>query len=141
MSQPGIAAMHRLAWLILLVPMLGCAHTAQVTWKIDDPTNMATTLGDRVPIGTSIADARRFMEHEGFDCRDVADGWFIERTWFGDDEPKHEGIDFIRCHRSQNLGIYQGWNSLLMSRNWGVALVHDGHLVTDILVSHYLDGP
>jgi hypothetical protein len=74
------------------------------------------------------------MEDEGFTCDDVVQGTFVERTWFGDREPVHEGLDFVHCERTQSAGF-------LMTSYWDVALVHNGETVTDVLVSHYLDGP
>jgi len=131
-----------ISFLPFVLVAVGCGHSSQFTWKIDDPVVMKSVLAEHVPHGTPVADARRFMESEGFDCRECSNGSFIERTWFGDREPRYDGIDFTDCDRVQNLGIYKGsFGGLLMSRNWRVALVNDGNAVTDILVSHYIDGP
>ena len=95
---------------------------------------MKATLREHIPIGSPVSEARRYMVSEGFECRDVVNGKFIERTWFGDDEPAYEGLDYILGIRRQSAGV-------LMGRIWDVAVVHDGRVVTDVLVSHFLDGP
>ena len=126
--------LRRALGLVALLWVVGCAHTARQTWKVEDPAIMKATLRERIPMGSSISEARRYMESEGFECRDVLNGKFIERTWFGDEQPAYDGLDYIRCTRSQSAGF-------LMGRIWTVAVVHDGSIVTDVLVSHYVDGP
>lgn len=117
------------------------AHSIQITWEIDNPTDMETILEDRIPVGSAIAEARGFMESEGFVCRDVSNGTFTEKEWFGDEEPQYDDISFVRCWRSQRVGFFKrGIDGLVMSHNWEVALVHDGSVITDVLVSYYLDG-
>ena len=102
---------------------------------------METTLTERIPIGTPVAEAQRFMEREGFECRDHVNGTFIERRHWTDKEPRHERLTFIECSRAQSLGSRKGSSGLLMTRKWDVALVNDGKVVTEILLSHYVDGP
>lgn len=92
---------------------------------------MKTTLTERIPIGTSLSDAQRFMESESFHCSEVSQGAFMERSWWGDDKPLHEGLDYVLCERKKNEGFWA-------NQTWQVALVHDGNVVTDILVSNYL---
>ena len=94
---------------------------------------MKATLAEHVPPGMDLAHARRFMEKEGFACRSEH-GVFIEKTWFADVQPLHDGIDFVHCSRADSAGF-------LMGRVWDIALVHKGNVVTKVLVSHYLDGP
>lgn len=133
---------HRIALMAIVVVCVGCLHSSQVTWRIDDPVVMKAALVEHVPIGTPVSAARRFMESEGFICEPRSNSSFIERRSWSDREPKHEGIDFLGCHRRESLGVNKyGLGGLLMSRKWNVALVNDGSIVTDILVSHYIDGP
>ena len=75
------------------------------------------------------------MEHEGFACALQRNGTFNERVAWFDPGPKHAGVDFLECRRTQNDG------SFLMSRIWTVALVLKNDLVTEILVGHSVDGP
>ncbi len=74
------------------------------------------------------------MEHEGFACTLQRNDTFYERVAVGDSGPKHEGIDFLECQRTQS-------ESFMMSRNWRIALVLQNDLVTDVLVGHWIDGP
>jgi hypothetical protein len=114
---------------------VGCAHNAQITWKIEDRDKLKTVLQQRIHRGTSIESARQFMEKEGFTCTLEKNSVFVERrTWY-DKEPLREGIDFLDCRRSQNA------DSFMMERKTGVALVIDRGVVKDILVSCYVDGP
>lgn len=126
--------MNRAALLLVVGLIAGCAHTQQITWRLDEPEAMRQTLADQLPEGTALAAAQQFMEHEGFTCMIVRNGTFVEKTWFGAQVPIHENIDFLECRRVQSDG-------LLMSRYWGVALVLSGDSVQKVLVSHYIDGP
>lgn len=125
--------------LILLAAAMaaGCvySHSHQPTFQLTTPEAMRAQLAAMIPPGTNLSAAQATMEREGFTCHVVRGGTFIERTWFGSDEPRHEGLDFLACRRVQSAG------HLLMSRNWDVALVFDGDQVTQTLVSHYIDGP
>ena len=96
---------------------------------------MRELLSDNLPRGTKVDAAQRFMEKEGFSCKIVRNGTFIEKDWFGAREPCHDNIDFLDCGRAQSDDHF------FMSRNWGVALILDGDAVQEVLVSHYLDGP
>lgn len=135
---------QRLAVLPFVLFAVGCAHSAQLTWNVDDPEAMRAVLAEHIPPGTPVAEARQFMQEEGFTCRERVNESFVERTWFGDRDPRHEGIDFVHCERVQTLGVGKqgfGLGGLMMTRNWDVALVNDSRSVTAVLVSHYLDGP
>jgi hypothetical protein len=122
--------------VLLLLPCCGCDtmfHSSQATWRIDSPDSMIAVIPQHVPVGTSVQEAMKFMEHEGFACTLRRNGTFCEQRGHDPGE-KHEGIDFLECHRVQNAGF-------LMSRVWEVALVLKNDRVTDILVSHWFDGP
>lgn len=127
--------MYRATFLLAVGLIGGCAHTKQITWKLETPEAMRRVLVDQLPEGTKLEAAQQFMVQEGFTCKIVRDGTFVEKTWFGDQEPRHDNIDFLSCMRAQAAG------HLFMSRNWGVAVVLKGDVVQDVLVSHYHDGP
>jgi len=96
---------------------------------------MRQVLRSELPEGANVDAARQFMEQEGFICKVVRNGTFVEKTWFGDREPVHDDIDFLDCTRVQTAG------HLLMPRTWRVGLVLEGDVVEGVLVSHYIDGP
>ena len=125
----------RVICIALGVAISGCAHSRQVTWKLTAPNEMKDVVAKHVPPGTSIVDAQRFMESEGFSCLVERGKGFSERRAWYDAGEKHTNIDFLRCSRSQSDG------HILMSRNWSVALVLNGDAVTHVLVGHYIDGP
>ena len=131
---------HRLQLaIVLLVTILfsACAGTAKrVTWRLEDPTAMETTITSLVPAGVSIDDAIALMEAEGFDCTVTRNGTFREMRHWSDKGPDHENVDFIRCRRyNSNAGF-------LMSRIWNVAILLDGDVTNgSVLVSHFVDGP
>jgi hypothetical protein len=77
----------------------------------------------RVPIGTSVEEAQRFMELEGFACSRNTNESFLDRT----------GLDYIYCDRSEG----RGW----VSRRWQVAIVHRDRKVVEVLASTGLIGP
>jgi hypothetical protein len=113
----------------------GCVHFSQATWKIEKPEDMRQAIIQRIPRGTSIDAARKVMESEGFTCNLKRNSTFYERTsWQTDGVQRHDQIDFLECRRTQSAGF-------LMSRQWTVALVLNGDLVSDVLISHILDGP
>jgi hypothetical protein len=128
--------MRRFFMLLLVGITLspGCLHLAQVTWSIEAPATMKAAILQYVPPGTPAREAKQFMEQEGFACTLQKNGTFFERVAWYDSGPKHEGIDFLDCQRTQT-------ESFMMSRNWRVALVLQNDLVTDILVGHWVDGP
>ena len=128
--------MHRATLLLAfsLITTAGCAHTNQLTWKVESSDEMRQLLSAQLPHGTNVDEAKRFMEREGFSCKIERNGTFVEKTWFGAQEPRHENIDFLDCRRTQSYG-------LLVARFWGVALVLDGDEVEDVLVSRFIDGP
>ncbi len=113
----------------------GCAHSNQVTWKVESREAMHDTLAERIPPGTPLPTAQAFMEQEGFRCSLKRQGVFIERTWFGSKEPRHEDLDFLYCRRTQNAG------HPLMACIWEVAVVVEDDTVQNLLVSRYVDGP
>ena len=128
--------MRRISMFSGLVMLLVCClHTSQVTWEIRDRQAMKSAILQGVPLGTSVQQAQRFMEGEGYTCSVTRNGTFYERLAFCDAGLKHAGIDFLNCRRLQGDG------ALFMSRFWEVALVLDRDTVVDVLVANWIDGP
>ena len=121
---------QKIGWIHLLsavVLLLGCARDTQVvrvTAGIEQPALMQSTLVKNIPKGTPLADAKRFMEREGFECSITRNGSFSGR----------DGIDYIYCDRHDRVDIW-------VSRRWQIALVLEDDTVADVSVSHGLIGP
>ena len=131
--------------LVAIALSSGCMHSIQKTWSIETPETMKTVLVQHVPLGTSIEEAKLFMEREGFSCTVVRNGTFYERRHWAGTCPKREGLDFLCCSRSQSDGSIwrsRDWRneSIIMDRHWSAALVLKNDCVKDIIVSHYVDG-
>ena len=121
---------QRIRWFHLLptaVVLLGCARDRQVgrvTTGIEQPALMESTLVKHIPIGTALADAKGFMEREGFECSVTRNGSLSSR----------EGIDYIYCDRHDPVDTW-------VSRRWQIVLVLEDDNVADVRVSHGLIGP
>ena len=126
-------AVLRLGVAILVVSVCGCAATK--TRRIDAPKAMETALEQLIRPGLTTEEIETAMTSEGFTCTVERQGSFIEMRSFRDKEPRHDGIDFVRCRRTNSGGF-------MMARFWSVAVLLDGDLSNGkILVSHYIDGP
>lgn len=121
--------------LVVGLAIAGCTHAPRVTWNLEDPDLMREVVVWHVPPGTSIPAAGAFMKSEGFTVHLERNESFNERRSWVDIFKTHDHLDFLDCRRVQSAG------SLLMSHFWEVALVLDGDVVRDVVVSHYVDGP
>lgn len=109
----------RIACLALaFASVAGCS----VTGGIEEPPRMVEAVLAKVPVGTPVDDAQRFMEREGFKCSCSTNEQFLDR----------KGLDYIYCDRSVG-GIVQ--------RRWQVAVVHKDGKVVEVLASTGLIGP
>lgn len=84
---------------------------------------MTEAVLSKVPVGTPVDDAQRFMEREGFKCSRSTNAEFLDR----------KGLDYIYCDRSEGSGFVQ--------RRWQVAVVHRDGKVVEVLASTGLVGP
>jgi hypothetical protein len=107
---------------VLLVAAAGCTGMQPVTLGIEEPPRMVEAVLSRIPVGTPIEDAERFMEREGFACVRATQAEFLDR----------KGLNYIYCDRTEG-GIVQ--------RRWQVAVVHKDGEVTEIITSTGLIGP
>src|SRR5262245_50464512 len=114
--------MRRAFIAVVLTSIAGCAAPQPVTRGIEEPARMAEAVLGRIPVGTPVEEAQRFMEREGFDCYREADGATIGRP----------GLGYIYCNRSDGVAI---------KRRWQVAVVHRDGKVVDVLASTGLVGP
>jgi hypothetical protein len=128
--------MNALRWTFVAGVLLitGC-HYHQVTWRQTTRDEMLAALTEHIPPGSSLEAAQKFLEREGFECQRVENDDFIEREYWTDIIARHEGVTYLHATRSQSDG------HLLMSRTWDVAVVEDGDVVGEVLVSKTVDGP
>jgi hypothetical protein len=112
-----------------LVLLVGCQPWPgfRVTTGIDKVPEMKATLRQHVPSGASLAEAKAFMEREGFECR------MVKNEGFSEEGIDHEPLDYLYCCRTDGHGY--------VVRKWQVAIVVRDDAVTDILVSSGLVGP
>ncbi len=84
---------------------------------------MVEAVLGQIPVGTSIDEAQRFMEREGFKCSRSVNEAFRDR----------KGLDYIHCDRSDG--------SRLVQRRWQIAIVHRDGKVVEALATAGLVGP
>jgi hypothetical protein len=87
---------------------------------------MRQEIEKHIPIGSTVRDARRILESNGFRCTLKQQGSFLE---VNKDKTiiEHNNIDFLSCARSESV--------LINTHLWQVAIVHKSGVVTDILNS------
>ena|SRR6186713_545461 len=73
---------------ICLVPMTGLLLMGCLS---ADPAKFETQVRKWVPIGTSVADAQRIMEHHGFECRLITTNNLFNSG----------GFDYLDCDQEQ----------------------------------------
>ena len=121
-------------WIAILV-LLMCGCAIAKTGRIDRPEKMQTEIGTLICPGMTIAEVESAMKSEGFTSRIERNASFVAMKSWGDKEPRRDGIDFVRCGRTNSAGI-------MMGRVWSVAVLLDGERTTgEVLVSRFVDGP
>ena len=108
---------------VMLAAVVGCASTRSATQGIEEPPHMVEAVLSQIPVGTSVDDAQRFMEREGFTCSRSNNEAFLDR----------KGLDYVHCDRSDGSGFVQ--------RRWQVAVVHKDGKVVEVLATTGLVGP
>jgi hypothetical protein len=102
----------------------GCLGGGSATRGIEQPPKMIDAITSRVPVGTPVDDAQRFMEREGFTCSRESNADFRDR----------KGLDYIYCRCDRPLDLF-------VSRGWMIAIVHRDGKVTEVLANTELTGP
>jgi hypothetical protein len=103
----------------------------------DDAKSMKAEVLQKVPIGSSIQDAKPIMEENGFRCEMHNNGGFVERQ---ENDPSgkgsilHDNADFLLCGK-------RGTPFLSVFREWIVIIVHKNEVVSDIFVNTGVTGP
>jgi hypothetical protein len=111
----------RMTVLTLVLAVGGCGP-ASVTRDVEDPPRMVEVILGRIPVGTPLSEAERFMTSEGFACRHTADGAFLDRR----------GLSYLSCDRSTGV---------VVQRRWQVAIGARDGKVDEVLASTGLIGP
>ena len=103
----------------------------------DDKKSMKEELLKFVPVGSSVQDAKRIMEENGFACEMYTNDSSIE-TFENDPLSErtitHDNADFCYCDKRRTP--FQ-----LVAREWKVMVVHKNNVVSDIYVNTGLTGP
>lgn len=113
----------RNACLLLLAAAVGCAGVPTVTRDVSEPPRMVDSILGRVPVGTPVDDAQRFMESEGFAC---------SRTVNQEDG---DGLDCLSCDRSDG-GLFS-W----VSQRWQVSIYYQDGKVAKVEANTGFVGP
>jgi len=121
--------------IIFLVPTLifGCSSSSR---RIKFEGNLAvvkTEIQNLVPVGSSVAEAKKLMEYDGFECTEKLNGKFVENISFRQHK-QYEGIDFQNCVRDESEVSFGG----ATERKLSVAIVQQDDRVTDILVNIFM---
>ena len=102
----------------------------------DDAKSTKEEILKKVPIGSSIQDAKRIMEENGFKCKMYTNATFYEdqeNDPEGKGEIVHENTDHLLCHK-------EGASFLYVYREWSVVIVHKNNVVSDIFVKTWVTG-
>lgn len=113
--------------ILLVVTSTAFGQSDQTKLKMHNNAKaMRQEIEMRIPTGSSIQDAKRTMEANGFTCARKEQNSFVEMN---DDKSvvEHNNIDFLFCDKSQTFFID--------TRLWQVALVHKNGVVSDIFES------
>lgn len=113
--------------LFLAVSLVVC-HAAQKRMKMhNNEKAMKQEIAKQISIGSTIEDARRIMEANGFKCE------LMERASFADKD--HDGrivsrrnLDFLWCDKEKGTWFF-------CDRRWQVVIVHERGIVNEIVVA------
>jgi hypothetical protein len=110
--------------LALVLVVAGCARNE----RLPEQSTVATSkIRGWIPVGTSLADARRIMEHHHFTCS------IMTNSSFGD----LKATNFLYCDRRDSDSRI----TPIVVRRWQVVLVLSNGSVSDVRVSTGLTGP
>jgi len=97
---------------LALLGFSACDRSA--TGEIGNSAEMVAALSKKVPMGTSVAAAKAFMESEKFEVTEMT-----KAKWKG-----KGGLTFLQCLRKDG--------SPPIFRKWEVAMMNDGKVITSI---------
>ena len=94
----------------MVVGLVGCRQKPSEEVSKED---MLSTYKEKIPVGTSLKDARAIMEADGFVITEK-----VNARWRG-----KNGFTFLCCVRDDGMVI---------KRRWEIALMHNGQFVTGV---------
>lgn len=123
--------------MCLVFQTFGCLAMTPKFKFHEEPDLMEQEIMRVIPLGSSISEAKKIMEGNGFKCEYVEKGSFVRER---DDsnapgrvrQTSYEGIDYLYCDQSRGF---------IVSRRWQAAIVHEDSKVTVVAVSTALTGP
>jgi hypothetical protein len=111
-----------------LSPLFSSVSQKNIKIKLDNRiASLKQEIKKHIPTGTTIEDARRIMEANGFKCQLMERSFFAEREEDDHPLPVHSDIDFLYCDKEKG--------GLFCDRRWQVAIVHEHGIVSDVFVS------
>ena len=124
MFRVTIRALVLVVWSVVLAGSSANAADPPLTSGITTVEKMIKVIDSKVPVGTPVAKARKFMEGQGFKCSVTKNG-----SW-----DKHEHVDYLYCTRSEK-------EAFLVDRRWIIALIYRDDKVVKIEANTGLVGP
>ena len=115
--------------IILIITSLAFCQDQQDKMKLyKNPKDMKQEIIKYIPIGSSIKDAQRIMEANGFKC-ELKHGSF---TVVNAGEPGpgvvYHNMDYLYCDKEVNSEIFS-------LRRWQISIVHKDGVVSDVFMS------
>jgi hypothetical protein len=131
-----ISRTSTLSLLAIIVLILSLIYSIQVNQANDGQMQMHNNAKDMkqellksIPIGSSLTDAQKLMDANGFRCSKQEQGSFLELdTENMESGILHNNIKYLYCDKELSAESF-------CSRRWQIALVFDGNAVSDIIVS------
>src|SRR5262245_45467332 len=113
--------------MLLLVSCSACRSDENKIKMYKNPEDMKQEILKHIPIGSSIKDAQRVMEANGFKC-EMSYGSFVE-MYEGERFPraKHDNTPHLYCDKEVNSEIFS-------LRRWQIAIVHKDGVVSDVFM-------
>ena len=131
----------KIFWILLVVTLTFVllqytVFAGQIKYS-EDPDLMEQQIYAFIPVGSSIKDAKKFLEKNGCKCE------YFEKTTFvvfREDENArgrviqtlHKDKDFLSCDKHDGFIVY---------RTWFISVVHKDGIVENVYVSTGLTGP
>jgi len=134
----------RITFLVILLfcsGSFGCQqlaryqHRKQESWFVENASEMRTLLSAKIPPGTSLEEAKKFMESEGFECEVMRDAEFYRKATRGNPGKTFEHLDYLWCQRN-NVS-----QSVVSTQRWSIAILLDHDQVDDYVLNEWLIGP
>ncbi len=123
------------ALIVVAMTSISFGQSGQIKVKMHkNPEAMKKGIAKLIPIGTDILVVQRIMEANEFAFHPIKDSSFIMGTE-GKPGREFKNIDFLSCKRKKYaLAGFVDPRLLFHMREWDIAFVQKGCVVSDILV-------